>query len=147
MNPAQFQITLKLFLIRNKSLLVLRDRKSGLGDLPGGRLGEGEIFQPFTVSLAREVSEELGEDIEYRVSDEPAFLFPMKMWADGSEALGIAFIGFFDEGNIELSDEHDQMFWVDLDTWNPGGLFKDYMLDACHRFLRLYNRGMIPSPD
>lgn len=43
-NHGFFQITQKLFLRDGNQLLVLRDRKSGHGDLPGGRMNEDEFF-------------------------------------------------------------------------------------------------------
>lgn len=144
MNPAFFQITLKLFLIKEGQFLVLRDRKSGFGDLPGGRLGEKEIYEPLTTALAREVGEELGDEIQYMVSDEPAFIFPMKMWSGGYEALGIAFVGFYDSGEIDLSDEHDHMEWVDLISYDPADLFSEHMLDAVRKFLTMVRSGAIP---
>lgn len=144
MNPAFFQITLKLFLIKEGKFLVLKDRKSQFGDLPGGRLGEKEIYSPLTEALAREVCEELGDEIEYMVSDEPVFIFPMKMWSGGHEALGISFVGFYESGDIVLSDEHDFMEWVDLLTYDPSLLFSEHMLDAVNKFLTMVRGGMIP---
>jgi hypothetical protein len=57
MTPGFFQISLKLFLMRGDELLILRDRASKYGDLPGGRLGETEIYLPFPESLGREIRE------------------------------------------------------------------------------------------
>ena len=136
MNPAFFQITLKLFLMDAEGkLLVLRDRASGLGDLPGGRLGKGEIYNSWTDSIHREIREELGDEIVYSIEKDPLFCFPHFMLSDQCEGLGIAFSGSFTSGNITLSDEHDLMEWADPDRFRFETLFKDHMLQAVLKFI------------
>ena len=39
-----FQITQKVFIRNGNLLLVMKDKKSGAGDLPGGRMNEDEFF-------------------------------------------------------------------------------------------------------
>jgi len=134
--PSFFQITLKLFLIdADQKLLILRDRASGLGDLPGGRMGRGEIYNSWEKCIHREVHEELGDEIKYTIDKEPLFCFPHYMVSDKCEGLGIAYSGIFLEGNIRLSDEHDYLEWVDPDTYRFETLFKDHMLDAVYKFV------------
>ncbi|HNH08033.1 MAG TPA: NUDIX hydrolase, partial [Leptospiraceae bacterium] len=65
-----FQITQKLFLRKGQKLLVLRDRKSGLGDLPGGRMTEKEFFSDWKESLKRELVEELGSSFSIKIHDD-----------------------------------------------------------------------------
>ncbi|MBL8020206.1 MAG: NUDIX hydrolase [Leptospirales bacterium] len=133
MMPGFFQITLKLFLLRGQEMLILRDRDSQLGDLPGGRISADEIYQPFARSLAREIQEELG-DIAYNLEPDPIFLFPHRIQNGNHPALGIAFMASFKSGNIVLSDEHDWMAWVDVQTYIPAPLFKEHLLDAVVQF-------------
>ena len=136
MIPAFFQITLKAFLLDpDGKLLILRDRASGLGDLPGGRLGRGEIYISWGECLNREIREELGDAIRYELHEEPVFCFPHYMVSDQCEGLGIAFQGKYFDGNISLSDEHDFMEWVNPDEYRFETLFKDHMLDAIYKFL------------
>lgn len=133
MTPGFFQITLKLFLLRGNEMLILRDRDSQLGDLPGGRISAEEIYQPFASSLAREIHEELG-NVEYSLEPEPIFLFPHRIQNGNHPALGIAFLGSFKGGKILLSDEHDWMDWVNVQTYTPAPLFKEHLLDAVVQF-------------
>lgn len=136
MTPGFFQITLKVFLHRNKAepeFLVLRDKDSQVGDLPGGRLSEMEIYEPFKDSIAREMREELG-DVSYKLVEEPAFYFGHRIRNGGHPALGIAFTAEYLGGEIRLSDEHDWMAWVPAATYAPAPLFEEHMLSAVLRF-------------
>lgn len=137
MTPGFFQITLKVFLLRKASsgqeFLVLKDKDSQMGDLPGGRLAEPEIYESFSDAIAREMREELGA-VEYRLREEPAFYFGHRIRNGGHPALGIAFTAEYLGGDIVLSDEHDWMSWVNLKDYDPRGLFQEHMLSAVLRF-------------
>lgn len=132
-DPGSFQITLKLFLLREERFLVLEDSATGEGDLPGGRLNCGELYQPFEHSLAREVLEELGP-IQYRLLADPVFIFPHFVAKDQKEALGIAFLGEYLDGEIHLSAEHNEFAWASVDN-PPDGFFVSYMKAAVQTFL------------
>lgn len=136
MTPGFFQITLKVFLIRRADepeFLVLKDSESQLGDLPGGRLAEQEIEEPFRDSIAREMREELGR-IEYELTEDPLFYFPHRIRNGGYPALGIAFLARYKSGNIELSEEHDSAEWVGVKSYRPEILFTEHLLSAVRRF-------------
>jgi len=137
MTPSFFQITLKLFLMRENSLLVLKESQLGHGDLPGGRLHKGEIYNPLHRALEREIAEELGTRVEYSFEDSPLFLFPHTIRNGGHEALGIAFAGEYHGGAIDLSNEHEKFEWVDIESYRPEDHFSDHLLDAVKRFLSL----------
>ncbi len=62
------------FYVRGSELLVLRDRKSGLGDLPGGRMNEDEFFGDWIESVKREISEELGDGVDIQIKPEPILI-------------------------------------------------------------------------
>ncbi|MEQ8352349.1 MAG: NUDIX hydrolase [Leptospiraceae bacterium] len=152
-SPGSFQITLKLFLCDLESqieqsstnsgnfinpaeiasLLVLKDRGTGQGDLPGGRLNHDEIYEPFELSLAREVKEELG-DVSCEIYPDPIFIFPHFVEKDQADALGVAYIGRFLRGGIQLSEEHTQYSWRPLEALVPESMFVHTMLAAVQRF-------------
>lgn len=134
MKPALFQITLKAFVVRDQRLLVLRDRIQQSGDLPGGRLAAGEIYQPWSKALQREIEEELGPGFAIDLGAEPIFLFPHFIEESGYEALGIAFLGQHREGEPELSAEHDRFDWRDLNQYDPAQDFRGPMVQAVLRF-------------
>jgi 8-oxo-dGTP pyrophosphatase MutT (NUDIX family) len=55
-----FQITQKAFIRKGNLLLIMKDKKSGEGDLPGGRMNQKEFFENWIDSLKRELQEETG---------------------------------------------------------------------------------------
>jgi len=136
MEPGSFQITLKVFLEKDGEFLVLRDRDSGTGDLPGGRLGRDEFYEPWHRALEREFREELGEDVRYRLEEEPLFIFPHFVIKDQTEALGVAYRARYLGGKIVLSEEHDQMSWEKTDAYNPDGFFPPTLAAAVRRRLQ-----------
>ncbi len=135
MTPGFFQITLKVLLHRGKEFLVLRDRQSGEGDLPGGRLSAGEIYKPWRESIAREIEEELGPAVRYRLEENPLFVQPHWIKNGGHEALAIFFRADFVDGEIRLSDEHDRMAWADPSSFDPASWFSDHLLEGVQRYL------------
>lgn len=138
MTPALFEITLKVFLLRDREFLALRDRKTGSGDLPGGRLSKGEIYRPWSEQVRRELHEELGDELVFELLDkDPLFIFPHFIEESGSEALGMAFRARYISGSIQLSAEHDYFEWVAMRSFEAGSLFKAHLAEAVRRFQNL----------
>ncbi|XDD46308.1 NUDIX domain-containing protein [Leptospira sp. WS39.C2] len=133
-----FQITQKLFLRDGNSLLVLRDQKSGHGDLPGGRMNEDEFFEDWSESISREIKEELGESIKIEVNPVPIFVHKHRVNEGNLPCIIIAYDAKLLAGKVQLSDEHDFMEWVDIKSFDPKKLFSEYMLDAVQLYLTKY---------
>jgi len=132
-----FQITQKVFLKHNQRLLVLRDRKSGHGDLPGGRMTEDEFFEDWTKSVHRELEEELGK-ARIDLQPEPIFIHKHRVNEGNHPCLIIAYRAELKSPEIVLSDEHDFMDWVDPKSFDPRNLFSEYMLEAFLRYQQYY---------
>lgn len=133
-----FQITQKLFLRHGDTFLVLRDRKSGLGDLPGGRMNEDEFYSDWLESLKREISEEMGDSIQIQLDTEPIFIHKHRVNDGNHPCIIIAYTGKLISGSVNLSDEHDYMEWVDVKSYNPSPLFSEYMLEAVQKYQKEY---------
>jgi len=131
-----YHITLKVFMRRGDDFLVLKDSDNGYGDLPGGRIEHFEFYKPWPEAIAREVYEELGPALKYRLKPEPLFVFPHYIRKAKSPALGIAFEAEYLGGEVRLSDEHVDFRWVACSSYDPQQDFKEYLLHAVERYLK-----------
>lgn len=130
-----FQITQKVFIRKKNLLLVLRDRKSQIGDLPGGRISEDEFFADWLMSVRRELVEELGGGCIINVEAEP-FLVNKHIVEDGKHpCIILAYKAEFVSGQVVISEEHDLFEWVDVFSYKPETLFKGFMLEVVQKYL------------
>jgi NUDIX domain len=138
LEPGWFQITLKVFLLREApggdQLLILKDAEKQIGDLPGGRIAVSELYTPWSDAVRREMSEELGDDLEYELVPEPIFFFAHLVENGGHPAIGFAYRARLKGGTVRLSAEHDWMQWVRLKTYRPDNLFTGHLALAVKRF-------------
>lgn len=141
-NHGLFQITQKIFIVHNNQVLVMKDHKSGAGDLPGGRMDQGEFFEDWMNSLNREMLEEMGSDFKIEINSEPIFIHKHLVNIGNHPCLVIAYIAKYISGEIKISDEHDYFKWVSIDSYNPEELFSEYMLDIMNLFLKRFRNGI-----
>ncbi len=125
-----FQITQKVFLRKGHLFLIMRDKKSGHGDLPGGRMTEEEFFEDWTNSVYRELDEEMGKQISYKLNPDPIFFHKHRVNEGNHPCIIIAYQAYYIAGEVQISDEHDFLDWVDVRTFQPQGFFSEYMLEA-----------------
>lgn len=137
MEPGFFQITLKVFLVKDNQFLILRDAIAQTGDLPGGRLSQTEFYQSWNDAIRRELREELGPAVQYTLHESSLFHFPHRILSAQTDALGIAFRADYQAGLIQISDEHDYFAWVPLDSYDPTGFFAPSMAAAVRQFQAL----------
>ena len=131
-----FQITQKVFIRNGNLLLVMKDKKSGAGDLPGGRMNEDEFFLDWMDSLNRELIEELGSNFQVKINPVPILVHKHRVNEGNHPCVIIGYDGIFLSGEISISDEHDFFQWVDVNTYKPEELFSEYMLDAVNVYLK-----------
>ena len=112
---ATFQIGIKALLRKDNLILFLRDTKTGHLDLPGGRMDESEKSLPLPAIIAREIQEELGSNVRYRLGS-PLFQYRR----DNKHTSIPVFITVYDaeyiSGEITLSEEHASYDWLDPKT-------------------------------
>ena len=109
---AYFQVSLKTILRKEDSILLLIT-PDGYYDFPGGRIDKSEINLNFNDVLARELREELGNDLKFK-TDNVAFV--SKRFYDKNNTNYHILATFFEaqwlEGNITLSNEHTKSRWI-----------------------------------
>lgn len=104
-----YQVSLKLLLHHKGKVLILRTEENDI-DLPGGRIEKGEEKTALKKLISREIKEELGTNIRYKVKG-PLF------WYRGRSQYGFWVFVIVHEaeyigGKIKLSNEHKSYEWI-----------------------------------
>ena len=110
-----FYVGQKAFIDKNGEVLVLNDPVHGL-DFPGGKIQEMDVA--LDEALHREVLEETNLEIEI---GEPFFRwykeFPVGHRNEGKQVYLIGFKCKYKDGEVKLSDEHDNFKWVNKNNF------------------------------
>ncbi|MCB1177957.1 MAG: NUDIX domain-containing protein [Leptospiraceae bacterium] len=134
-----FQITQKAFIRKGDKLLVMRDYKSGEGDLPGGRMNQDEFFDDWLDSLKRELAEELGESFRINLKEDIILVHKHRVNLGNHPCVILGYHADYISGDIKISDEHDYFDWVDIKTYKPEVLFSEFMLEAVKQYIKKYS--------
>lgn len=127
-------VALKLALWQGKKILILRDKKYGWLDLPGGRTENSEYEKPLEKILAREVREEIGR-VRYALG-KPAFQYRRWHRTRQMHILTTVYEAHYLSGRVVLSEEHGSYEWViprDI-RFSPG----DFTSREEHRAFKKY---------
>jgi len=107
---AIYQVSLKALIRKGDDFLFLRTPKRKLFDLPGGRIDEVEGRVPIYKIIEREVAEELGDKLKYKLG-KLAFQFRRD-----SKKHPPVFIAVYEaeylSGEPQLSNEHSGYQWI-----------------------------------
>lgn len=117
MDFATFQVSLKLLLKKNDEYLFMTCAFTGKYDLPGGRLGDAEYDTPLVEGIRREVREELGPDVKYKLV-KPIFQFRAHPKKDKPYIFVTVYEADYISGTICLSSEHTAYQWIDKNHLN-----------------------------
>lgn len=114
---AIFLLSFKLILRKNNKILILTESESGILDFPGGRIEKNEIALPIKDLFKREIKEELGKDVKYKI------LGPVIQYRRYNKLTKrYVFITVYEaeylSGKIKLSSEHKKYEWVDPKKYN-----------------------------
>jgi 8-oxo-dGTP pyrophosphatase MutT (NUDIX family) len=113
MSHALYQVTVKLQLMHGDKLLTLTTPDNFI-DFPGGRIDDTEQGLAMEDVLAREIREELGEGLRYRIVDTAFVAYRSYDWdGETKHVLAVHYRAEYIRGDIELSDEHKQFAWVE----------------------------------
>lgn len=112
MENALYHVGLKIMLNKNGRFLFLNDADGGHFDWPGGRINISEKYTPLEDIIKREVGEELGEDIKYKLG-KPLFQYRRHLENRNLHILVTVYEATYLSGEINLSSEHSKYQWVD----------------------------------
>ena len=134
-------VAVKLFLERSGKLFIFKD-KFGQWDLPGGRIKKHEFSTPLHDVIARKMSEEVGDDLQYEVEARPEVLMRHERveHAPGSPTVRIFAVGYrarWVSGEPQLSEAHTEMMWVDPANFKPEEYFTGGWLAGVKEYLSL----------
>ena len=109
---ADFIASFKLILRKKNKILILTESATGFLDFPGGRVERKEITLPIKNIFKREIDEELGKDVKYKILG-PAIQYRRRNRFTKRYALITAYEAEYLSGEIKLSSEHNKYEWVD----------------------------------
>ncbi len=126
-DPQKFKISLKILLKKRAGeYLILKANAGqhfmGFYDLPGGRINKNEIKIDFHKLIDREIKEEMGKEVKYKLRPDPVSLSKYR-FPSGNCTFYILFEAKYLSGKIIISDEHSSYKWQKLDKNNIKNLF------------------------
>ncbi len=134
-------VAVKVFFEQDGKLLILKDN-FGDWDLPGGRIKKDEFETPLDQIIARKMTQEIGPNATYTIGESRVFMRHERQEAvEGNPTVRIFAIGYsgtITSGEIELSERHTEMQWVDIKTFKPEDYFTDGWLKGVQEYIASY---------
>jgi ADP-ribose pyrophosphatase YjhB (NUDIX family) len=134
-----YYVALKLLLRQADKLLITHDIY-GDWDLPGGRIRVDEFNKPLESVIDRKIKEELGPQVKYKLGEPKVFFRVQRQEQTLGQLVRIFAIGYeaeYAEGDVELGAHHDEMQWVDTQTFKAEDYFTGGWLEGVQEYLRL----------
>ena len=135
-----FTISLKV-LLKNKQgeYLLLKTPSLAPGwrgkyDLAGGRIDEDEVNIDFHKLIGREIKEEIGSKVKYRLRKDPVALEKYRS-KDGRYILYILFEADYLSGSIQISDEHTEYRWQKITDKNAKIFFHPKFVELLKNYI------------
>lgn len=131
---ALYQVAVKILLRRDNRYLFMIDTNKKL-DIPGGRLTDKEDTVPLMTVLDREVREEIGIDVRYRVVG-PRLQYRRFFCEGNLKIMLVAYEAEYMGGDLKLSDEHESFSWLTPEEidWNPELFYSEEEREALKTF-------------
>jgi len=114
---AIFLVSFKLILRKDNKILILTESATGFLDFPGGRIEKEEITLPIKDLFKRELNEELGKDVKYKILG-PVIQYRRYNKFTKMYALITAYEAKYLSGKIKLSSDHNKYEWVNPKRYN-----------------------------
>jgi len=133
-NPCLFQVSLKVLLTNDKKeYLILKDVSKSKHwknkfDLAGGRINPDELKLPFHKLLNREIREEIGNQVKYKLRKDPVSLAKCHYPYEPCKIF-ILFEAKYLGGKIIISDEHAYYRWEKISKTEAKKLFSSVLYE------------------
>lgn len=130
-------------LIRNADKLLIVHDIFGEWEIPGGRIRKDEFSTPLEAVLERKITEELGPNIHYRMGNPQVFFRVERTEHDETphtvHIFGIGYEVFYEGGEIQLGEHHDQLEWVSVIDFEPQKYLTTGWLEGVEEYLKRDN--------
>lgn len=143
--PHFFNVSLKLILENERGEILGMKCKNegylaGFYDFPGGRINSDELQAPFKQIIDRELAEEVGQDVKYKIDSRPVSASKQVFFSNTLKRENCMFMVFFKAkylgGEIKISDEHIGYKWLDLKKDSAEKYFTGGFLEGIKAYLR-----------
>ncbi|MFA6215492.1 MAG: NUDIX domain-containing protein [Patescibacteria group bacterium] len=142
--PQQFMISLKILLKNKKNECLIMEspdfasRFKQKYDLPGGQINDNEVEMPFHQLVDREIKEEAGAKIKYKLRQDPVALNKYR-FKDGRCILYILFEAKYLGGEIKISEEHASYKWQKISLQNVKKIFHPKLAELIKNYFSWNN--------
>ncbi|MBI2050792.1 MAG: NUDIX hydrolase [Parcubacteria group bacterium] len=142
-NPDYYNVALKIILKNKKGkILVLKNaEETGEGDyydMPGGRINTDEFTTPYETLIDRELKEEIGGDVKYKLSLDPVSFGRHEYFSVRQKKEIRVFYLLFEAEYIAgvpiVSHEHSGYKWLRLENIPFEKYFIKGMLESVKRY-------------
>lgn len=138
----QYYVAVKVFLEKDGKFLIMKD-KYGDWDLPGGRIKKDEFASPIEDVIKRKMSEELGNEIEYKLGKSLLTMRHERVEAaPGNPTIRIFAVSYEAKllnGEPKISNLFTESMWVDSKTFKPEEYFIGGWLKGIEEYLKIKN--------
>lgn len=136
-----YHVAVKL-LIRNGDELLITHDVFGSWDIPGGRIKPDEFETSLEDIINRKVKEELGTEFKFELGKSVVFFRHKRIENTTGNEFRIFAVGYeakYQGGEISLGTNHDQLKWVNLESFRPEEYFEGGWLKGIQEYLLLVN--------
>jgi ADP-ribose pyrophosphatase YjhB (NUDIX family) len=128
-NANFFIVLVKCWIEKDGKFLIARRAASevhaaGAWSLPGGKVEEGDTDNILQVTLAKEIKEEVGLEIEHRIHLIRNNSFTR---SDGAKVVNLTFIANYKSGEAEALDQTTAIAWLSLRELKARTDLEDFM--------------------
>ena len=135
-------VAVKIFFVdENNNLLIIKDKFNDGWDIPGGRLREIDFGSDLSDVIKRKISEELGDEIIYKIGEPVVFMRHEReeLLSSGEKAkrriFAIGYEAKYLSGKISIGKNHERYEWVLIKNFKPEDYFTGGWLKGIKEYI------------